>query len=169
METRLDSMLEERGEATRKEESAEYVQTKAQNSAAVQLLEVAKNQLNKSRGWPSRATVVCQCSRMLTGDADGLCDKRVKLAQQRLGRIRHVCVCCGECMRGAGAWMAFDSPRLSGRFYNPKSNWAEEVVEYRVHGRGSRAWELASFSSGTACFAAASSRRFHYAAESRGA
>merc|ERR1719321_549294 len=33
--------------ATRKEESTEYTQTKAQNSAAVQLLEVAKNQLNK--------------------------------------------------------------------------------------------------------------------------
>merc|ERR1719316_1549628 len=33
--------------ATRKEESTDYVSTKAQNSAAVQLLEVAKNQLNK--------------------------------------------------------------------------------------------------------------------------
>merc|ERR1719287_137089 len=37
------------GEATqtRKEENEEYQATKAQNSAAVQLLEVAKNQLNK--------------------------------------------------------------------------------------------------------------------------
>merc|ERR1719486_1622458 len=33
--------------ATRKKESTDYVSTKAQNSAAVQLLEVAKNQLNK--------------------------------------------------------------------------------------------------------------------------
>merc|ERR1719217_1667666 len=33
--------------ATRKEEAAEYTTTKSQNSAAVQLLEVAKNQLNK--------------------------------------------------------------------------------------------------------------------------
>merc|ERR1719487_767927 len=32
---------------TRKKESEEYISTKAQNSAAVQLLEVAKNQLNK--------------------------------------------------------------------------------------------------------------------------
>merc|ERR1719389_237101 len=42
----LDKAVSE-ATATRKEESAEYVQTKAQNSAAVQLLEVAKNQLNK--------------------------------------------------------------------------------------------------------------------------
>merc|ERR1719421_951302 len=42
----LDKAVAEATE-TRKEESAEYVQTKAQNSAAVQLLEVAKNQLNK--------------------------------------------------------------------------------------------------------------------------
>merc|ERR1719181_2276191 len=33
--------------ATRKEEASEYTTTKSQNSAAVQLLEVAKNQLNK--------------------------------------------------------------------------------------------------------------------------
>merc|ERR1719316_1330437 len=39
----LDKAVAEATE-TRKEESAEYVQTKAQNSAAVQLLEVAKNQ-----------------------------------------------------------------------------------------------------------------------------
>ena len=32
---------------TRKEEATEYTNTKSQNSAAVQLLEVAKNQLNK--------------------------------------------------------------------------------------------------------------------------
>merc|ERR1719446_771796 len=42
----LDKAVAEATE-TRKEESAEYVQTKAQSSAAVQLLEVAKNQLNK--------------------------------------------------------------------------------------------------------------------------
>merc|ERR1719230_1604742 len=42
----LDKAVAEATE-TRKEESAEYTQTKAQNSAAVQLLEVAKNQLNK--------------------------------------------------------------------------------------------------------------------------
>merc|ERR1719253_1464164 len=42
----LDAAVAE-ATATRKEESAEYTQTKAGNSAAVQLLEVAKNQLNK--------------------------------------------------------------------------------------------------------------------------
>merc|ERR1719378_773514 len=42
----LDKAVAEATE-TRKEESAEYVQTKAENSAALQLLEVAKNQLNK--------------------------------------------------------------------------------------------------------------------------
>merc|ERR1719454_1454892 len=42
----LDKAVAEATE-TRKEESAEYTATKAQNSAAVQLLEVAKNQLNK--------------------------------------------------------------------------------------------------------------------------
>merc|ERR1719240_1270740 len=42
----LDKAVAEATE-TRKDESAEYTQTKAANSAAVQLLEVAKNQLNK--------------------------------------------------------------------------------------------------------------------------
>jgi chromosome segregation ATPase len=42
----LDKSVAEATE-TRKEESAEYTTTKAQNSAAVQLLDVAKNQLNK--------------------------------------------------------------------------------------------------------------------------
>merc|ERR1719253_1978725 len=42
----LDTAVAE-ATATRKEESKEYTQTKAGNSAAVQLLEVAKNQLNK--------------------------------------------------------------------------------------------------------------------------
>merc|ERR1719446_1773834 len=42
----LDKAVAEATE-TRKEESAEYTTTKAQNSAAVQLLDVAKNQLNK--------------------------------------------------------------------------------------------------------------------------
>merc|ERR1719378_1024053 len=42
----LDKMVAE-ATATRKEESAEYTNTKAANNAAVQLLEVAKNQLNK--------------------------------------------------------------------------------------------------------------------------
>merc|ERR1719352_708851 len=42
----LDKSVAEATE-TRKEESTEYTTTKSQNSAAVQLLEVAKNQLNK--------------------------------------------------------------------------------------------------------------------------
>jgi hypothetical protein len=42
----LDKSVAEATE-TRKEESKEYTSTKAQNSAAVQLLDVAKNQLNK--------------------------------------------------------------------------------------------------------------------------
>merc|ERR1719379_135507 len=42
----LDKSVAEATE-TRKEEAAEYTTTKSQNSAAVQLLEVAKNQLNK--------------------------------------------------------------------------------------------------------------------------
>merc|ERR1719253_373778 len=42
----LDTVVAE-ATATRKEESKEYTETKAGNSAAVQLLEVAKNQLNK--------------------------------------------------------------------------------------------------------------------------
>merc|ERR1719253_1895202 len=42
----LDKAVAEATE-TRKEESSEYTTTKAQNSAAVQLLDVAKNQLNK--------------------------------------------------------------------------------------------------------------------------
>merc|ERR1740138_788950 len=42
----LDTAVAE-ATATRKEESKEYNETKAGNSAAVQLLEVAKNQLNK--------------------------------------------------------------------------------------------------------------------------
>merc|ERR1719230_1247212 len=42
----LDKAVAEATE-TRKEESAEYTTVKAQNNAAVQLLEVAKNQLNK--------------------------------------------------------------------------------------------------------------------------
>merc|ERR1719253_183347 len=42
----LDTAVAE-ATATRKEESKEYTETKAGNSAAVQLLEVAKNQLNK--------------------------------------------------------------------------------------------------------------------------
>merc|ERR1719171_3422429 len=42
----LDTSVAE-ATATRKEESEDYISTKAQNSAAVQLLEVAKNQLNK--------------------------------------------------------------------------------------------------------------------------
>merc|ERR1719409_1522497 len=42
----LDKAVAEATE-TRKKESTDYISTKAQNSAAVQLLEVAKNQLNK--------------------------------------------------------------------------------------------------------------------------
>merc|ERR1719389_968002 len=42
----LDTAVSE-ATATRKEESAEYVETQAQNNAALQLLEVAKNRLNK--------------------------------------------------------------------------------------------------------------------------
>merc|ERR1719253_661374 len=44
--TDLDKAVAE-ATATRKEESTEYTSVKAQNSAAVQLLDVAKNQLNK--------------------------------------------------------------------------------------------------------------------------
>ena len=98
----LDKSVAEATE-TRKEEAAEYTSTKSQNSAAVQLLEVAKNQLNKfynpkspeRRGGQFVLSIWCRTTRSCVW-AEGRTRRRRSVSSRR----RSACMSRGKAVQG---------------------------------------------------------------------